>query len=145
MGSASPERRGQPDRLGGNPFEGLDAEVQDACRPAVSPADEGTVTGAVQRVGSSSGPDLPVACPYLGVPEDPETYYGVSDEAHVCYRARRLSRIPVAHQGEYCLVGSHKRCPVFVAARGGRRSTPPWDDRPSGGIKGFLQRLFSRG
>ena len=59
--------------------------------------------------------DQPIACPYLGLPDDPRTRFSVAMPAHRCYVNRKSSPIDLGHQGVYCLSSDFPACKRFRA------------------------------
>ena len=53
-------------------------------------------------------------CPYLGLPEDPNTNKDFPIEGHLCYRAKRPTAVALKHQRSYCLVDEHINCPGYI-------------------------------
>lgn len=68
-----------------------------------------------------------IACPYLGVREDPATHCTFATAAHRCAYAGGPSRIAIDHQLAFCLSGGHRHCPVIL----GEAKLPPPDVPPS--------------
>jgi hypothetical protein len=74
----------------------------------------------------------PVACPYLGLPDDPRSRFMFATPAHRCYAERKPSEVNVDYQGRYCLSDLFPSCPRYASSAvkvGG--PTPPLTSRPS--------------
>lgn len=64
-------------------------------------------------------------CPYLGLPDDPYTWYAFPAAANRCHRTAKPLPIPIDHQLVRCLGSEYGDCPVFKleADRKGSLST----------------------
>lgn len=63
------------------------------------------------------------ACPFIGLEDDAGTRLLYASPAAFCHRAEPTEAVDLTHQQAYCLVSSHKRCPVFMR--------PEWDILPA--------------
>lgn len=52
-------------------------------------------------------------CPYLGIPEDPQTCVSYPSHWNLCHRARPAALVKLSYQRDVCLGGAHVHCPVF--------------------------------
>lgn len=52
-------------------------------------------------------------CPYLGLRDDPYTWYAFSSADNTCHRPGKPLTIPLDHQYSACLTDEHSACPVF--------------------------------
>jgi SH3-like domain-containing protein len=64
-----------------------------------------------------------VACPFLGLGEDPGTPLGYAHPANQCYRLEKPVGIDLTHQNNFCLGENYTRCYVYAQSR--RQSTKP--------------------
>jgi LysM repeat protein len=55
-------------------------------------------------------------CPFLGVSDDPGTALSFPSASNLCYHAKPIASVKLAHQAAYCLVSRHEKCPVFKTA-----------------------------
>ena len=62
--------------------------------------------------------DLEHRCPYLGLHDDPETWFAFASDSNSCHRASPPEAISRAHQVETCLSANFVNCPVFQATEG---------------------------
>jgi len=122
-------------------LEGLQALAQEASRPA--PCGEPPAEAAPAEPAASADAGALVACPYLGLAEDPDTRFSVPDQEHICRGTRRQSYIPDLQQRAYCLNAQYLTCAVFLAMQQGRQVAPPWG-RERGGAKKLLERVLRR-
>ncbi len=60
---------------------------------------------------------LAVACPYLGLQDDPRGYHSYPSLGNRCFHSRWPAIPLLAHQEAYCLRGAHKDCPVYWQPR----------------------------
>lgn len=74
-----------------------------------------------------TSPDLagvePEACPYLGLPDDPQSRFMFAAPGHRCHARAKPIPIDLGHQGSYCLSARYPACARFplpgaVARRG---------------------------
>ena len=61
-------------------------------------------------------------CPYLGLPDDPQTTLLFPAPRGFCHRAYPPEAVQLAHQQTYCLTLEHVQCPVYKASK--RRPLP---------------------
>lgn len=59
----------------------------------------------------------PQACPYFGLPEDPQTRLLTPGEAGFCHKAASPDAVRFSHQRTHCLSENHINCPVFARER----------------------------
>lgn len=59
----------------------------------------------------------PQACPYFGLPEDPQTRLLMPGEAGFCHKAASPDAVRFSHQRTHCLSANHINCPVFARER----------------------------
>jgi hypothetical protein len=85
-----------------------------------------------------------IACPYLGIDEDPATHFAVPESAHCCYALQPRRHIPETYQEERCLDYSYITCPVFVALQQGAAAPPPWNGHLRPAAQGLFSKLFRR-
>lgn len=52
-------------------------------------------------------------CKYLGVSDDPDTYFQYVSTWNYCHRPNSIQSLLPTHQADFCLSEKHKRCPVF--------------------------------
>ncbi len=52
-------------------------------------------------------------CPFLGLKEDSETYFGFPTPANYCYQLKKPDAINPAYQERVCLTPNHRSCPVY--------------------------------
>ena len=83
-----------------------------------------------QPVGARPARPLPLAaCPYIGLPDDPETRFSFADAAHRCRAKGAPVPIDLGHQGALCLTPAYPDCkrfagsPLDAAARASAAST----------------------
>jgi len=80
------------------------------------------------RIGRSESPDETteaalsenislVACPFLGLDEDPGTLLGYAHPANQCYRLKKPVGIDLTHQNNFCLGENYTRCYVYAQSR----------------------------
>ena len=154
MTKPSETPRKKSGRLGSDPFEGLGAQAWEASQPAApgaEPAGADAAAGctAAPAAAASGGPSLTaepmslVACPYLGLADDPETHFSVPDQDHICRGTRRQSDVPELQQRAYCLNAQYSTCVVFAAMQQGKPAAPPWG-REAGGARELLDRVLRR-
>lgn len=62
-----------------------------------------------------------LACPYLGLADDPATHCVSPSREHRCHRPNRPAHIALAHQAEICLAAGSASCPVAT----GMAEAPP--------------------
>ena len=62
------------------------------------------------------------ACPFIGLEDDPGTRLLFVSPAACCHRADPVSAVNLTQQQDYCLITTHKLCPVFVR--------PEWSPLP---------------
>jgi hypothetical protein len=55
----------------------------------------------------------PKFCPYLGLPEDPNSFFVYATPIHRCHRSGEALPVHPDDQEMYCLSGDHKRCPRY--------------------------------
>lgn len=65
-------------------------------------------------------------CPFLGLPDDPQSHFSFPEPAHICRAWDKPARVDLAHQGGYCLGGNYPECPRY------KRRTRPLPIAPSG-------------
>jgi hypothetical protein len=104
--------------------------------PGSRPHDEEQAHIGKQRRKPSS-----MACPYLGVFEDPNTRFMQPDPAHCCFGTRRPTAVEVDHQTESCLNAMHIFCESY--AEGQKRDAGGKEGEK--GRQGLFARLFRRG
>ena len=152
-GSDRPKQsqRDKAQRFGDDPF----AELQELIQSAASPDDprevDLSVAGrprvverrVVSRLDSVSRRVSAVACPYLGIFEDPSTRFLEPDPAHRCYATRHPRSILLDYQKKYCLSAGYKLCQIYSAEQGAERSDRKGRER-KGGLAGLLRRLLGR-
>lgn len=85
-----------------------------------------------------------VACPYLGIAEDPPSHFMLPDEAHHCFGLKRDAYIPRAQQATTCLTPAYRSCVVFIATERGEPISPPWGERRKRSQQGWLGRIFGK-
>src|SRR5512133_527116 len=56
-------------------------------------------------------------CPFLGMPDDPETSLDFSSAGNHCYHARPVAPVNREHQAKFCLTGDHIHCPVYASGK----------------------------
>ena len=57
----------------------------------------------------------PVACPFLGLPDDAATHFMFAAPGHRCYAGSRPTEIGLPHQGSFCLSAGFRACTRFPA------------------------------
>ncbi len=70
-------------------------------------------TMPVMLASRHPGDDLPVACPYLGLHDDPRSHFLFATPAHRCHVRRRPAVIELGHQGRFCLSREYPVCPRY--------------------------------
>lgn len=63
-------------------------------------------------------------CPYLGLEDDPETWFAFSSDSNHCHRVSPTEPVARSYQTETCLSENFVQCPVFRAAEGWRGRLP---------------------
>jgi len=58
--------------------------------------------------------DFAMVCPYLGLRDDPHTYIGWAQPAHVCHHADPPQSINIYHQQRFCLNTRYTACDVYA-------------------------------
>jgi cytoskeletal protein RodZ len=61
-------------------------------------------------------------CPFLGLKDDPETWYTFPADENVCHRARR--KVDLKYQKLACLTEDYWRCPIYQSAHEWRGAMP---------------------
>lgn len=56
-------------------------------------------------------------CPFLGLPDDPDTRLDFPSPGNVCHKASPSGPIKVDYQHHTCLTGQHAQCPIYTAAQ----------------------------
>lgn len=56
-------------------------------------------------------------CPFLGMPDDPDTRLDFPSPGNVCHKASPTGPIKVEYQHSTCLTGQHAQCPIYTAAQ----------------------------
>lgn len=64
--------------------------------------------------GSVTAASNPVACPYLGLPDDPRTHFAFATAAHRCHSGSKVEHIEVSQQVALCLVADYPACPRYI-------------------------------
>jgi len=59
-------------------------------------------------------PESKIACPYLGLPQDPSQHHDGPSDDHRCYHLEQQDRIDLAHQRLFCLTANHRTCPWLM-------------------------------
>ncbi len=59
-------------------------------------------------------------CPFLGLPNDPDSIAGYPFPPHRCYHSEPPEAVHLDHQASYCLTERHVRCTVFLLSEPGR-------------------------
>jgi LysM repeat protein len=54
-------------------------------------------------------------CPYLGLPDDPDTFVGYPDLRNCCHRAEPVESIALDYQRLHCFTRAHRNCPVLLS------------------------------
>jgi hypothetical protein len=54
-----------------------------------------------------------MACPFLGLVDDPDTHFMFATAGHRCRAERDPAGISMPHQGRYCLTDEHRACPIY--------------------------------
>jgi len=70
-------------------------------------------------LGESSTQEPPFfgrTCPFLGLPNDPETRFGYPSLGNRCHRLKPIAKITPAYQETWCLSGNFKKCVVYLGA-----------------------------
>ena len=101
-------------RFGDDPFEEFDKLIR-AAAGAEPPPPLKTEEQPASPAQTVATHPRPVACPYLGIIEDPTSRFMQVDAAHRCFATRKATTIEEEHQASYCLVAKHRSCDVFVA------------------------------
>ena len=57
-----------------------------------------------------------VACPFLGLPNDPNSHFAFADRTHRCYAKRGVVPVDPSYQSGFCLTSQYKECTRFRAA-----------------------------
>lgn len=81
--------------------------------------------------------DFEGRCPYLGLEDDPETWFAFSSDANYCHRVSPSEGIARNYQIEACLLENFVTCPVFRAAA-------DWHGRLPSGIRRKTERRRRR-
>ncbi|MBN1668605.1 MAG: LysM peptidoglycan-binding domain-containing protein [Anaerolineales bacterium] len=55
-------------------------------------------------------------CPYLGLPDDPDTFVGYPDLRNCCHRADPIEAIALDYQRSHCFTRAHRNCPVLLSS-----------------------------
>jgi len=63
-------------------------------------------------------------CPYLGLEDDPETWFAFSSDPNYCHRVSPAEPVAKRYQTEACLSENFAACPVFRAAENWRGRLP---------------------
>ena len=58
-----------------------------------------------------------LACPHLGMRNEPGIYLAYPSPGNRCYRCRRPATPALAHQETFCLRGAQRDCPAFKQAQ----------------------------
>jgi hypothetical protein len=74
-----------------------------------------------------------IACPYLGLVDDPDTHFMFATPGHRCRAERNPARISLPHQGQFCLSRDYQTCPIYTEAGKPADVSPrtPGSARPS--------------
>ncbi len=52
-------------------------------------------------------------CPFLGLEDDPVTYFALPTAGNFCHKSKKKVAVAVPYQQEYCLTERHAECSVF--------------------------------
>jgi LysM repeat protein len=63
-------------------------------------------------------------CPYLGLEDDPETWFAFSSDSNYCHRVSPAEPVARHYQSEACLSENFAGCPIFRAAANWRGRLP---------------------
>ena len=55
-----------------------------------------------------------LACPYIGMRDDPSAFYSYPSTDNRCYHGRVPATPLTSHQMAYCLGGAQTDCPVYL-------------------------------
>ncbi|MDX1662577.1 MAG: LysM peptidoglycan-binding domain-containing protein [Candidatus Promineifilaceae bacterium] len=80
-----------------------------------------------------------LTCPYLGLPDDPETNYLFAVSMHQCHNVEPQTAVRLDHQQRYCLSSEYSRCPLYQAPE--KVKLPHKPAIPLGGLGGAFARL----
>jgi hypothetical protein len=54
-------------------------------------------------------------CPFLGLQDDADSLLAFPSVWNYCHRSRPIAAVKLKHQGEFCLGGKYRECPVFLS------------------------------
>ncbi len=56
-------------------------------------------------------------CPFLGLPNDPQSVLSSASEDHCCYASGEPASVAIVDQDRFCLTAQHPQCPLFLRAQ----------------------------
>ena len=151
MAERPPQKpRRNPSAIGSDPFADMGQLIEVATTEAgtqdseVSAIDPMHVTSrpTVARLRPEPNVSM-VACPYVGIFDDPKTRFLEPEPAHHCFAGRRSRSIMLAYQTDFCLSPDYRSCEIYAETRATKLSAGKEDSEKRNWF-GFLRRLFGR-